>query len=149
MTPGGDLRRRQAALVAALVAGAPVPAGFDTGLVAAARAALRRKRAAEVARHWPLLAGALADRWPGEFLDWCRDRPPAGALRDGWDFARGLAVADRLPARARVELAGREVAWRYDGRGAPRRRWLPAARRVPGGLVVHAGRRTVWLRAAR
>ncbi|MFC5945892.1 hypothetical protein ACFPZ4_31085, partial [Micromonospora harpali] len=49
---GGDLAARQAELVAALVAGGPLPAGFAPTPVDAARRALLRKRAGDVARHW-------------------------------------------------------------------------------------------------
>ena len=61
---GGTLAGRQAELVAALVAGAPDPAGFDRDRLAAARRALVRKRAGEAAKQWPLLAaiaGAAVD----------------------------------------------------------------------------------------
>ncbi|MEU8189675.1 hypothetical protein AB0C00_20620, partial [Micromonospora carbonacea] len=50
---GGDLAARQAELVAALVAGGPLPPGFVPAPVDAARRALLRKRAGDVARHWP------------------------------------------------------------------------------------------------
>ena len=63
----GDLAERQAALVAALVAGGPAPAGFDPAALAAAGAALLRKRAGEVARHWPLLAAGLGPQWSATF----------------------------------------------------------------------------------
>ncbi|MFD1236157.1 hypothetical protein ACFQ34_22935, partial [Pseudonocardia benzenivorans] len=58
------LAARQAALVDALVAGAPVPDGFDPVRLATTRRALLRKRAGEAARHWPLLAAALGPGWP-------------------------------------------------------------------------------------
>jgi hypothetical protein len=117
------LAARQEALVAALVAGGDVPAGFDPARVAAARAALLRKRVGEVARVWPLLAASLAARWPTDFAAWAEGRPPHGPLRDGWDFARRLGPD--LPWAAVVELRDREAAWAYDGRSAPRRRPWP------------------------
>ncbi|MFY1637769.1 hypothetical protein ACN27F_31610 [Solwaraspora sp. WMMB335] len=138
--PGG-LAATQRALVAALVEGAAPPPGFDPQRLSVARAALLRKRAGEVARHWPLLAAALGDGWPAAFVSWVAGRPPAGGLRDGWDFARTLAVTDALPRLAAAELAGREVGWRYDGASAPRRRRRPAARRLPDGWAIQfAGR---------
>src|SRR5690606_42109657 len=76
-----DLAARQAALVAALVAGAPLPAGFDATRVAAARTALLRKRAGEVARLWPMLAAGLGHRWPAIFQQWAAPPPTQGALR--------------------------------------------------------------------
>ncbi|HWN31876.1 MAG TPA: hypothetical protein VNP03_03990 [Pseudonocardia sp.] len=130
------LATRQAALVAALVAGAPVPPGFDERLVGAAERSLRRKRAGEVAAAWPHLAAALGDRWTDRFARWARGRPSQGALRDGWDLARELAFLGELPPLGRTELAVREVTARYDGRRAPRPRRWPAVRVAPGGVVV-------------
>jgi hypothetical protein len=130
------LAARQAALVAALVAGGPVPAGFDEGLVGVAERSLRRKRAAEVAVAWPLLAAGLGDQWADRFSRWARGRPPRGALRDGWDVARELAFLGQLPAIAEPELALREVAARYDGRRDPRPRRLPSVRLVRGGCAI-------------
>jgi hypothetical protein len=130
------LAARQAALVAALVAGGPVPAGFDERLVGVAERSLRRKRAAEVAAAWPLLAAGLGDQWADRFSRWAVGRPPRGALRDGWDVARELAFLGQLPPLAEPELALREVGARYDGRRAPRPRRLPSVRFVPGGCAI-------------
>jgi hypothetical protein len=136
-----SLADRQAELVAALTAGAPVPDGFDARLVEVARVALLRKRAGEVARQWPLLAAASGRQWPTEFAAWAATRPTQGSLRDGWDLARELAARGALPASAAGELAAREAAWRYDGRSAPRVRRMPALRRAAGSVVVpFAGR---------
>ncbi|HEY4007064.1 MAG TPA: hypothetical protein VGM60_18015 [Pseudonocardia sp.] len=77
------LAQRQAELVAALVAGGPLPAGFDRRRVAVAEQALRGKRAGEVARVWPRLAAGLREDWPECFRRWASGRPPEGALRDG------------------------------------------------------------------
>jgi hypothetical protein len=110
--PGG-LAERQAALVAALVAGAEVPAGFDPALVRVAAHALVHKRAREVAATWPALRAALGPGWSATFDAWAAGRPPNGSLRDGWDLARSLAGAPGGLARpAAVELATREVIWR-------------------------------------
>jgi hypothetical protein len=154
-----DLAARQRELIAALVAGGPVPTGVDRARFDAAERALRDKRAGEVAQAWPLLAAALdasdldaaalndaalstsdaSD--PGEtfrtlFTGWARARPPRGALRDGWDFARELAAVSRLPEPAERELAARDVRSRYDGRRDPRPRRVPAVRRVSTGWLV-------------
>jgi hypothetical protein len=134
--PDQTLRNRQAALVGALVAGEPIPPGFDRRMVRAAEAALLDKRAGEVAGAWPCLAAALDEQWDDRFRGWARGRPSHGALRDGWDLARELDRLGQLPPLALVELALREAAARYDGRHTPRRRRLPYLRRVPGGLVV-------------
>jgi hypothetical protein len=125
------LADQQQALVAALVAGAEVPAGFDPSAVLATTAALRRKRAAEVARAWPFLAASYGDAWTTAFVRWAAGRPPNGSLRDGWDFARDAGPA--LPDLAREELAGREAAFTYDGMSTPVRR----------------GRLATWLRHRR
>ncbi|WP_326553028.1 hypothetical protein [Micromonospora sp. NBC_01813] len=135
------LAAAQHALITALVTDAPDPVGFDHRRLSAARTALLRKRAGETARHWPMLAHSLAGRWPDDFVDWAAGRPSTGGLRDGWDFVREWSEASELPALAARELAEREARWRYDGRSGPRRRWWPALRRTPAGLIVQiAGR---------
>lgn len=144
----GDLAARQAELVAALVAGAPVPAGFDERLVDTAREALLRKRAGDVARHWPLLAAGLGAQWTQTFTRWAAGRPTRGSLRDGWDLALALRADGPLPAPAAEELAEREARWRYDGVTQPRRRRLPAVRCAGGTLVVQLGGRVRLLRRA-
>lgn len=145
--PGGRARSladRQAALVAALTAGAPVPPGFDPRLVEAARVALLSKRAGEVARSWPMLAAGYGSAWQREFAAWAAARPTRGSLRDGWDLARGLG--ESLPAAAGAELAAREAGWFYDGLSAPRARRMPALRRVSGTVVVQVAGRIRVLR---
>jgi hypothetical protein len=110
------LAARQAALVAALVAAGDVPDGFDPVLVRATRTALLRKRAGEVAAAWPVLAAAFGPRWTVEFGSWAAGRPPAGAFRDGWEFAR--SVGSSLPPMAHEELAVRVAGQRrYLGLG--------------------------------
>lgn len=99
----GSLGERQAELVAALVAGAAVPPGFDVGLVESARLALLRKRAGDVARHWPRLAASFGARWPEVFAEWAAGRPPQGGWQDGMDLARSLP----LTGAAAAELAAR------------------------------------------
>jgi hypothetical protein len=141
-----SLAERQAELVAALTSGAPVPPGFDERLVEAARVALLRKRAGEVARQWPLLAAAFGKRWTGEFAQWAAGRPTQGSLRDGWDLARDLVARDALPALAGEELVTREAAWRYDGASAPRPRRGPALRSAGGSVAVQIAGRVRILR---
>lgn len=130
------LAERQAKLVAALVAGADPPPGFDTHALSVARDALLRKRSGVVAEVWPRLAAGLGRRWTETFVTWAAGRPTAGALRDGWDLARQLAMAGDLPPVAEPELAARETTWRYDGTADPRRRLLPALRRVGSTRVI-------------
>ncbi|WP_407676835.1 hypothetical protein [Phytohabitans aurantiacus] len=100
---GETLQERQAALVEALVAGAAIPDGFDARLVEAARRALLRKRAGDVARHWPLLAASFGARWPEVFAEWAAGRPPQGGWQDGLDLARSVP----LTGAAAAELASR------------------------------------------
>jgi hypothetical protein len=126
LTTRASLAERQAALVAALVAGEAVPDGFDPALVGAARAALLRKRAGEVAAAWPLLAAAYGTEWPAAFGAWAAGRAPGGSLRDGWDFATAAGAA--LPDLAKDELHERERQFFYDGRSTPRPRPLTALR---------------------
>jgi hypothetical protein len=100
------LAAEQAALVRALVAGEPVPEGFDPDRVRATAAALARKRAREVARAWPVLAADLGGAFTDRFVAFAAGRPPpatGGALADGLAFARALARQGRLSDDARVE----------------------------------------------
>lgn len=126
------LTARQAALVAALVAGGPDPAGFDPVRLDATRRALLRKRAGDAARHWPVLAASFGPRWYPAFAAVHAGRGPQGGLRDGWDVARAHR-ADLTDDAAR-ELAEHAARWRYDGRSGPRRRRLGGARLVLVGL---------------
>ncbi|TCB98084.1 hypothetical protein E0H26_10925 [Micromonospora zingiberis] len=144
-----SLAARQAELVAALVAGGPPPPGFAPAPLAAARAALLRKRAGEVARYWPLLAAGLGPNWPATFLDWATDRPTLGGLRDGWELARVLRARHALPALGADELAVREAAFRYDGHQPPRRRRLPAVGRAGTAVALQLAGRVRLLRPAR
>ncbi|RSM72141.1 hypothetical protein DMB66_05915 [Actinoplanes sp. ATCC 53533] len=141
-----SLARRQAELVAALTAGAAVPPGFDARLVEAARVALLRKRAGEVARQWPELAHALGAGWFRQWSAWAATRPTRGSLRDGWDLARELAARQELPAEAGAELAVREAVMSYDGEAPPRARRMPAVRGAAGAVVVQIAGRVRVLR---
>lgn len=114
-----DLAASQSALVAALVAGGPLPPGFDPVRIDATRLALLRKRAGEAAKAWPLLAASLGDGWAPTFTRHRDGHEPVGALRDGWDVARALRARGELGGGAARELDDRERALRYDGTGAP------------------------------
>ena len=122
------LADRQALLVAALVAGGPLPEGFDRARLAAASAALRRKRAQEAARAWPMLAAAFGPLWPGAFANWAAGRPPRGGWLDGFGFA--VSERDKLNRPAAIELATAEARWRYFPDRPQHRRLAPVARRV-------------------
>ncbi|GAB2457565.1 hypothetical protein [Jatrophihabitans fulvus] len=97
-----NLREQQEQLVRALVAGGPPPAGTDADRVEVALRALLRKRASEVAWHWPVLLGdpAVRDR----FVAWADGRPKESSFADGLAFARGEQDAGRLGPAARDEL---------------------------------------------
>jgi hypothetical protein len=131
----GSLADRQAELVAALVAGGPLPAGLDPIRLDATRRALLRKRAAEAAKVWPLLAASLGAKWQRTFAAHRTGHEPVGALRDGWDVARTLQERGELGTGAAAELAGREAALRYDGRSEPRPRPRTRARRLLASLI--------------
>ncbi|MDY7088912.1 MAG: hypothetical protein SYR96_27885 [Actinomycetota bacterium] len=143
-----SLAEQQAALIGALTAGKPMPAGIDGVRFEAARVALLRKRAGEVARQWPLLAAGFGERWKREFAEWAATRPTQGSLRDGWDMARELAGRGSLPSVAAVELAEREAAWRYDGSSAPVSRRGPALRSTGGAVALQVAGR-VWILRSR
>lgn len=134
-----DLAARQAELVRALTSGNPVPLGFDVSRVDAARVALLRKRAGEVAKQWPMLAAAFGDRWTPEFARWAATRPTQGSARDGWDFARDLRSRGALPVLAGEELATHEA--------RSRRGW--AIRSAAGTVVVRIAGRVRVIRRAR
>jgi hypothetical protein len=82
-----SLAQRQAELVRCLVAGGPVPEGFDPARLEVARKALLRKRSGEVARAWPELAASYGDKWREVFTAWADGKPPLGSQTDGYDFA--------------------------------------------------------------
>jgi pimeloyl-ACP methyl ester carboxylesterase len=95
-----ELAAQQEALVRALVADGPVPAGFDLRGVAQTREALLRKRAGYVAAHWPAL-GAQA-RFTADFATWAAGRPPSSAHEEGLAYAG--ARGSKLSPAAKVEL---------------------------------------------
>lgn len=135
------LAARQADLIDALVAGGPLPDGFDASRIGSTRRALLRKRAGEAATVWPLLAASRGADWSGTVAALLDGRPPGGALRDGWDVARELRRRGKLGAAAAAELDEREAGWHYAGIAAPRRRRLPAVRYHHGVAFVQLGGR--------
>ncbi|MFI0407158.1 hypothetical protein [Actinomadura sp. 3N508] len=126
------LAAAQEALIRAMTAGGAMPEGFDAEAVRAAAHGILLKRAGEVARAWPALAGSYGASWTKAFAAWAAERPTQGSLRDGWDFARAHDVLEPDAAR---ELALAETRWTYDGASPPRPR-KAALRRVPGGVAV-------------
>ncbi|MFE2165012.1 DUF692 domain-containing protein [Streptomyces sp. NPDC059447] len=117
----------QAALLSALVAGTPVPEGFDRRRVRVQARALAAKRADVVAKVAPELREILGGGEPYReaFLAYAKGRPMTGGYRrDALDFAEHLLIRD-LPAdpaarrrltawwreRAGVRPPGRVVRW--------------------------------------
>ncbi|MFJ1648197.1 DUF692 domain-containing protein [Streptomyces sp. NPDC088258] len=118
-------RRRLAlaetSLLSALVAGAPVPEGFDRRRLRVQSRALSVKRAGVVAKVAPELPEILGDDYRPEFLGYAAGRPlRAGHRRDALDFAEHLLIAGRPEshaARRRLSLWWQERA----GARPPRR----------------------------
>ncbi|MEU9299654.1 DUF692 domain-containing protein [Streptomyces sp. NPDC048269] len=120
----------QAALLSALVAGTPVPEGFDRQRIRVQARALAAKRAGVVARLAPELPAILGgeEAYRTAFLAYATGRPmTAGYRRDALDFAEHLLIQD-LPADPAARR--RLTAWWRDRAGArpPRRvaRWARA-----------------------
>ena len=103
-----ELAERQAALVAALVAGAPVPAGLRPRparrrpACPAAQAGGRGREALAAARRV-----ARARAGPTAFAATDAGRAPGGALRDGWDLARALHAETERRRRRRARASAR------------------------------------------
>ncbi|OIK27557.1 DUF692 domain-containing protein [Streptomyces malaysiense] len=129
-----DTRQRlgvaQAAVLSCLVAGTPVPEGFDRVRLGTQARALAAKRADVVAKVAPELPVLLGASYRPAFLEYARQRPMgAGYRRDALDFAAFLLAGKRpdLPRRRLRE-------WWLDRCGpAPRGRLARAARRVLPG----------------
>ncbi|MFJ6760585.1 MULTISPECIES: DUF692 domain-containing protein [unclassified Streptomyces] len=123
----------QAALLSALVAGTPVPEGFDRGRIRVQARALAAKRADVVARLAPELPGILGGRDPYReaFLAYAKGRPmTAGYRRDALDFAEHLLIRD-LPADPAARR--RLTAWWRERAGVrPPRRVVRWARTLAG-----------------
>ncbi|TXS19460.1 DUF692 family protein [Streptomyces sp. adm13(2018)] len=86
----------QAALLSALVAGTPVPEGFDSRRLGVQSRALAAKRAGVVAKVAPELPEILGADYRPAFLAYARYRPMTGGYRrDALDFAEHLLIAGR------------------------------------------------------
>ncbi|MFF3623860.1 DUF692 domain-containing protein [Streptomyces sp. NPDC002467] len=108
----------QAALLSALVAGTPVPEGFDRRRVRVQARALAAKRADVVAKVAPELREILGGGEPYReaFLAYAKSRPMSGGYRrDALDFAEHLLIRD-LPADAAARR--RLTAWWRERAGA-------------------------------
>lgn len=86
----------QASLLSALVAGTPVPEGFDTRRVGVQARALAAKRAGVVAKVAPELPEILGKGFRPAFLAYAKSRPMTGGYRrDALDFVEHLLIAGR------------------------------------------------------
>ncbi|MEV7521028.1 DUF692 domain-containing protein [Streptomyces sp. NPDC091371] len=123
----------QAALLSALVAGTPVPEGFDRPRIRVQARALAAKRADVVAKVAPELPGILGGSGPYReaFLAYAKSRPMTGGYRrDALDFAEHLLVRD-LPADPAARR--RLTAWWRERAGVrPPRRIVRWARTLVG-----------------
>ncbi|MET8950329.1 DUF692 domain-containing protein [Streptomyces sp. NPDC004129] len=95
---GASARERlalaQAALLSCLVAGTPVPEGFDRVRLGVQARALAAKRAGVVAKVAPELPVILGEAFRQVFLDYAQSRPMTGGYRrDALDFAEHLLRA--------------------------------------------------------
>jgi hypothetical protein len=88
VTAREDLAARQLALVRALLAGGPIPAGFDTHRVGVEAVALRSKRRAVAARLRGDLADRLGERFGPLFDMWAIEHPKPADLSFRADLAR-------------------------------------------------------------
>ncbi|MFE9171236.1 DUF692 domain-containing protein [Streptomyces kebangsaanensis] len=116
----------QTALLSALVAGTPVPEGFDRVRMGVQARALAAKRADVVAKVAPELPVLLGEGYRAAFLAYAQGHPMSrGYRQDAMDFAASLLLAGR-PDDPAVRRALRE--WRLERSGpAPRSRG-PAVR---------------------
>ncbi|MFE9045074.1 DUF692 domain-containing protein [Streptomyces sp. NPDC007818] len=121
----------QAALLSALVAGTPVPEGFDVRRIRVQSRALAAKRASVVARIAPDLPRILGAGFRPAFLAYARRRPMPGSYRrDALDFVEGLLLDGRPEHRELTRW------WRERAESRPpgiAERLARAGRRVFGG----------------
>ncbi|MCS0602197.1 DUF692 domain-containing protein [Streptomyces sp. LP11] len=126
----------QAAVLSALVAGTPVPEGFDRVRMGVQARALAAKRADVVGKVAPELPVILGAGYRPAFLEYAQGRPMSGGYRlDALDFAGHLLRAD-LPHDAEARHALRE--WWLDRAGPAPRSQGPAK-----GRVARAARRVL------
>ncbi|CAM5343403.1 DUF692 domain-containing protein [Streptomyces aurantiogriseus] len=114
----------QAALLSALVAGTPVPEGFDRVRLGVQARALAAKRADVVAKVAPELPLILGSGYRSSFIAYAQGHPMRGGYRqDALDFAEQLLLGGQLEeGRGRRELRQ----WWLDRSGQaprPRSRW--------------------------
>lgn len=141
------LAARQTALLTALVAGGPVPPGFDPAQVRSQSAALAAKRRDTAAKVAPALPRLLGPQYGPLFLSYARRHPQTGGYRAdarafaAWALAEPLAGPDGGPDGAAgagsTPGAGTTAARPLDaGQRGALEQWLhPAPERTPGPLT--------------
>ncbi|MEU5100288.1 DUF692 domain-containing protein [Streptomyces sp. NPDC020996] len=141
-TAGPGARQRvglaQAALLSALVAGTPVPEGFDRMRLDVQARALAGKRADVVGKVAPELPVILGERYRAAFLTYAHGHPMTGGYRrDALDFAAHLLLTGGVEAGpARRELRS----WWLERSGPAPRSRRPAVRMARAARRVLLGR---------
>ncbi|GAA2449770.1 hypothetical protein GCM10010405_36590 [Streptomyces macrosporus] len=133
------LARAQAALLGALVAGAPAPEGFDRERLRVQARALVAKRASVVAKVAPELPEILGERYRPAFLSYARGRPMTGGYRlDALCFVGHLLDSDSaLPEPLPKDVRRRLRRWHRERSGPVPpltlrlRRWLGRPTTLP------------------
>ncbi|MFE1441200.1 DUF692 domain-containing protein [Streptomyces sp. NPDC058739] len=135
--PRQRLGLAQAALLSALVAGTPVPEGFDRARLRVQARALAAKRADVVAKVAPELPEILGEGYRAAFLGYAQRRPMTGGYRhDALAFAEHvLNEGEAEDARVRRELR----TWWLDRSG-------PAPRTRPHARLARATRKVLLRR---
>lgn len=134
------LARRQAELLSALVAGGPLPPGFDAGQVRVQAGGLAAKRRESVARVAPELPVLLGGRFGPAFRRYTAATPPTGGHRaDAVAFAAWvLCHEEGLTAGQRRGLAR----WHADRTGTAPRGAVLARLRAPLESIGRRARRS-------
>ncbi|MFD4408736.1 DUF692 domain-containing protein [Streptomyces sp. NPDC058476] len=136
--PRQRLALAQTALLSALVAGSPVPEGFDRVRLGVQARALAAKRADVVAKVAPELPGILGEGYRPAFLTYAQGHPMTGGYRrDALDFAEQLLLAGQ-PEDAEARRRLRE--WWLERSGP-----APLSRR-PTARLARATRRVLLRR---
>ncbi|MEU5523473.1 DUF692 domain-containing protein [Streptomyces sp. NPDC047860] len=118
----------QTAVLSALVAGTPVPEGFDRVRMGVQARALAAKRADVVAKVAPELPVILGNGYRRAFLSYAQAQPMTGGYRqDAMDFVEELLLAGR-PEDTRTRRELRE--WWLERSGPRPRSGRPAVRLV-------------------
>ncbi|MEU5307561.1 DUF692 domain-containing protein [Streptomyces sp. NPDC021562] len=113
----------QAAVLSSLVAGTPVPEGFDRVRMGVQARALAGKRADVVAKVAPELPEILGEGYRAAFLAYAQERPMTGGYRrDALDFA-GQLLREGGPVD-RVSRRRLRAWWQHRAGPAPRRTGL-------------------------